>query len=91
MQAPLFKQVFLPGGGVDQHLGRPGQERADLGGGVARNVLQSALGDHLSASFTGFRTHFNHPIPMGENLYVMVYQNDRIPICDQVVHDTGQA
>lgn len=68
-----------------------GEERRNLGGRILRDIGKRTLRDDVSAVRACLRTHFNHPIRLGENLRVMVNENDGVSVGNQVAHDADQA
>ena len=62
----------------------------DFGIQIGGNRVDSALGNDISAAGTGFRTHFNQPIRLIQNLSVVVHQNDGVSVGNQVFHHTVQ-
>ena len=95
-----------PGGQVDAAIGeelaggegrthhRPGpagEEGADHGGGVVLQSFHCPLGDDLPAPGSGLGAHLHDPVGVGEDLGVVIHQQDRVAVGYQVVHDPGKA
>ena len=69
-------------------LGLPGEERSDHGNGIPGEFRYGSLCDHFTAVGAGSGTHLDDPVCLGEDLGVMVNQQDGIAVRDQIVHHT---
>lgn len=54
------------------------------------NVLYRALGNDRSAVRTRAAPHFNEPVGFFQNLRVVVNQQDRVSVPDEIVHHAVQ-
>ena len=90
MNASQVKQLTGLGLVPDMDIRRSGQEGADLGCFILRNLRYCPLGHHPPAVGASLRPHLNEPVGLGQNLGVVVHQEHRIAVRHQVVHDSSQ-
>ena len=80
-------KYFLPSDGLtDTHIRSLRQKRTDHGLLFGDYLWNRTLCDHIAASGTGFRSHLDQPVRFGQNLGIMVYQNNGVAVSDQVMH-----
>ena len=59
--------------------------------GIFRDLRQRPLGDHLSPVRPCPGSKLNEPVRLGEDLGIVVHQQHRIPVRQQVPHHTDEA
>ena len=64
------------------------QKRPDHGCRIFLNILYCAFCDHMPATGSGFRAHLNDPVRFRKDLRIVIYQQYRIAVSDQIVHHT---
>ena len=67
-----------------------GQERPDLGGRVVLDSGNRALGKDVPALGSRLRPHLHDPIRLFQDLGIVIHQNHRVAVGDQIVHHTSQ-
>ena len=82
----LFRRAAPPDRG---HIS--GQERTDTGGFVFLDLRNRPLSDDFPAVRSGLGPHLHYPVRLGENLHVMIHQDHRVAVADQIVHHRLQA
>ena len=87
MDAPEGKQLIPSCAAAHRQACFFGEERRNPGGGILRDIGKRTLRDDVSAVRACLRPHFNHPIRLGENLRVVVNENDGVSVGNQVAHD----
>ena len=85
------EQLFPPDPGTHSHGRFSGQIRSDYRLWIFLQLFYCSLRNHCSAGRAGIRTHFDHPVRVRQDLRVMVYEDHRIAVRRQVIHDAGQS
>ncbi len=91
MDRSVCKQFFSCGAGAQPCFSFAGEKLPDLRSWICFDSGNFSLGNHMTTFCACLRAHFYDPIGFFQNLRVVVYQNDGISVCYQIVHDPGQS
>ena len=70
--------------GVDDLI--PRKEGGNPGSRILCHLRNRPFGDDSSAAGTGFRPQLDKPVGLFQHIGVMVHQNHRIAVCEQIFH-----
>lgn len=90
MDRSLSKQLFCRTLSSDFDRSFPGQETADARSPVLHDLVKRTLGYDGSAGGARLRAKLDQPIRFLQYIDVMIDQNDRIPVSEQIAHHAAQ-